>query len=82
MKVKFKVDNQKKLEGDVKGYIINLRTNFGETIGAVVDEEDTELLDKYEIGTVHILDLYAYKGKDNIARLGVRLERKLVEEDF
>lgn len=82
MKVKFKVSNQKKLEGETKGYIINFKTNYGELIGAFVDEDDTDMLSKYEVDTVHVLDVYAYKGKDNIARLGVRLERELIEEDF
>ena len=44
--------------------------------------DDEDLLDKYKVNSVHVLDVYAYKGSDGVARLGVRLERELVEEDF
>ena len=86
MKVKLKVVDHKEYEdeksGKVKGFGVIFKTNFGERISTYVSPEDGELLSKYDIGTVHILDIYAYKGSDGVARLGVRLEHELEEEDF
>lgn len=85
MKVRLKVVDQKEYldeKKQPKGYGVVFTTNFGERISAYVNPDETELLNKYALETVHILDLYAYKGSDGVARLGVRLERELNEVVF
>lgn len=85
MKVKMKVVEHKTYPGEkgqVKGYGIVFKTNYGERNSVFVPPEDEDMLEKYDIDTVHIVDVYAYKGQDGVARLGVRLERELVEEEF
>lgn len=81
MKAKFMVSEHKKLSDD-KGYIIEFKTPFGESLGAYVAPSDKDLLQKYAEDTIHVLDLYAYKDKDGSARLGVRLEKDVGEEAF
>ncbi len=85
MKVKMKVVEHKTYPGEkgiVKGYGVVLKTNYGERNSVFVPPEDEDMLDKYSINSVHVVDVYAYKGSDGVARLGVRLERELEEEDF
>ena len=85
MKVKMKVVEHKNYLNEqklVKGYGIIFKTNFGDRISEYVPLEDEDLLDKYSVNSVHVLDVYPYKGSDGVARMGVRLERELIEEDF
>lgn len=85
MKVKMKVVEHKTYPGEngtVKGYGIVFKTNYGERSSVFVPPEDEDLLEKYDIHSVHVIDVYAYKSNDGVARLGLRLERELVEEDF
>lgn len=85
MKIKVKVLEHKKYLADdksIKGHSIIFKTNFGDRISAFVNPDDEDLLYKYDIDTVHVVDLYAYKGSDGVARLGVKLEREAVEENF
>lgn len=86
MKVKLKVVDQREYEDEksdkVKGYGVIFKTNFGERISAYVNPDEEDLLNTYCIDSVHVLDLYAYKGSDGVARLGVRLERELEEDIF
>ncbi len=81
MKAKFKVSQHKRL-AENKGYIIDFETPFGERIGAWVSTEDSDMLTKYAEDTIHVLELYAYKDKDQTARLGIRLEKDLQDEAF
>lgn len=85
MKIKVKVMEHKKYENDdhsLRGYSVIMKSTFGERISAYVNPGDEDLLDKYYVNSVQVVDLYAYKGQDGVARLGVRLERDAVEEDF
>lgn len=81
MLAKFKVKEHKKLQ-DNKGYIIDLETPFGQRLGAWISSTDTQLLQKYAVDTIHVLDCYAYKDRDQTARLGVKLEHDVCEESF
>lgn len=81
MKAKFIVTEHRTLN-DNKGYIVDLKTPFGETIGSYVPMTDKDLLKQYVVDSIHVLDLYAYKDKEGAARLGVRLERDVGEEAF
>lgn len=81
MLAKFKVKEHKKLNDD-KGYIIDLETPFGQRLGTWISASDKQLLTKYAVDTIHVLDVYAYKDKDQTARLGVKLEHDVQDEAF
>ena len=81
MKAKFMVSEHKKLPDD-KGFIVELKTPFGETLGSYVPLSDRDLLKKYEVDSVHVIEVYPYKDKEGTARLGVRLEKDVEEELF
>lgn len=79
------IDHKEYLNEDksLKGYGIVFKTNFGDRINSYVNaDEADDYLSLYSLESVHIVDVYAYKGFDGAARLGIKLERDLHEEIF
>ena len=81
MKVKLKVAGLRTTEGKTPQKAIAFVSPYGEKISAYCDVDDP-ILEQYPLNSIHVLDLYAYKGQDGQCRIGVKLDRPVTEAAF
>lgn len=83
MKVKLKVDEFVRLSND-KGHILKFMTPYGEQLGCYIgdDEEYDKAVDFYSVGSVHVLDVMAYRTKTGGLGLTVVLPKDVSDVEL